>query len=120
MADPSTTEGNPIVSFSKTEDRVRSPSLLMENVLIVARKATEKLTAGKGRMMLGEQEGAIRTSDDKPEKGSSLERRMDKSGTAQSKKKEWQNGRRLILLIKRAGERVQEISVRIQFKELLK
>jgi len=99
---------------------VRSPSLLMENVIIVARKATEKLTAGKGRTTMGEQEGRIRTSDDKPEEGTTLERRMDKSGTAQSKKKEWQNGRRLILLIKREGEREKEISMSIRLRELEK
>ena len=118
MADPSTTKINPIVRCSKAEVRVRSPSLLMENVVTVARKATKKLIAGKGRTTMGEQEEETRTTDGKPEEGTSPEGRMDKSGTAKSKKEAWQNGRGLILFFERERERENEMSASIPLKEL--
>lgn len=43
---------------------------------------------------------------------------MGKSATAKSKKEEWQNGNRLVLLIIQAGEREREISASILLKEL--
>ena len=57
---------------------------------------------------MGDQGGETKTMDGKPEEGTSPERRMGKSGTAKSKKENWQNGRRLVLLIKRERERERD------------
>ena len=90
----------------------------MENVIIVARKVTEKPIAGKEKATMGDQGGETKTTDGKQEEVTSPERRMGKSGTAKSKKEKWQNGRQLVLLIKREGEREREISASIPLKEL--
>ena len=90
----------------------------MENVIIVARKTTEKPIAGKGKTTMGDQGGETKTTDGKPGEGTSPKRWMGISGTAKSKKKKWQNGRRLVPLIKREGEREREISASIRLKEL--
>ena len=118
IANLSTTKVNPIVRRSNPEGRGRNPSLLMETGIIVARRATERLIAGKERTAMGEQGRETRTTDGKPEEGTSPERQMDKSGTAKSKKEEWQNERRLILLIRRERERERETSASIPLKKL--
>ena len=55
IANPSTTKVNQIVRCSKTKDRVRSLSLLMENVIIVPRKVTGKAMASKGKTTVRDQ-----------------------------------------------------------------
>lgn len=84
------------IQSSEREDRVRSPTFFVENVVIVARKATEKLLAEKRRTIFRYQGGGPRITDGKQEERTISEGLMGRSGTRKSKKEEWQNGRWLI------------------------